>query len=1066
MNKEINYALGLDIGVTSVGWSIINLDLNRIEDLGVRIFNAAENPKDGASLSLPRRMARGRRRLIRRKAYRINRVKKLIVSESILTESELNNIFTNKDIISVWEARVQGLDRMLSNKEWAKILINLCKRRGFKSNRKNEAKDKEMGQILKSIKINAERIEKTKSRTIGELIYKETISKENKYKAFRNKSGEYNRCVSRDMIRNEIHILFEQQRKFCNKNASTDIEDKYLEIFNSQRPYSNFEELEKKVGWCTFEKKRYKRAPKNCISAEEFVLYESINKLSIVCNGEKRKLNNGERNLIVNEAFNKKEIKYSGLRKLLSLNDEERFSTLTYGIDKEISKTENTKFISLKGYHEIKKTIEDGVNKEYWKNIKDNKKMLNDIAYVLTLGKADEEIEKQLRLRDIPTEIIEAVSDISFSKFNNLSIEAIDKILPFMKEGYQYNEACEKAGYDFKAIYKGERCKKLPVIEIDEIVNPVVVRALAQTRKVINAVIDRYGSPIRINIELARELSKNFKDRKAIEKEQKENRDNIDKIKKQLEELMGKVPTGREVLKYRLWQQQRGECAYTQQPIYIERLFEAGYCEIDHIIPFSRCFDDSLSNKVLVMGTENQRKGNRTPYEYFGSDIERWNKYEIWVKGSYLNYKKKNNLLKKKFSKEEQKEWKSRNLNDTKYICRYISNFVNSRLEFKESESKQKVITINGRATAYLRTVWGLSKIREDGDKHHALDATIVAVATQGMVQKISHYSKANELKYIRKYDDYIDVETGKIVNLEEYKAERNGILPRPWQGFSQELMLRLSDDPKEELKKISINSYDKDFISNSLRPIFVSRVPFRKIGGKLFKETIYSKKDFKEGYFVSKKKLSDLKEKDLDNLYNYECDKRLYDAIIERMKVFNYDGKKAFSEEFRKPTKNGKLGPVVRSIKVKTTVPFKDGIEVNGGLSAKEGMVRIDIYKKEDKYFVVPIYRYQLLNGIIPNRAATAAKREDEWTIIDESFNFKYSIYKNDLIKIEYRKKKGYFGYYDGFDRSTATLVIENHDNSKRYRGVGIKSEVTLLNKYEVDVLGYYHKVKEGERS
>ncbi len=1078
MNKEINYALGLDIGITSVGWSVINLDINRIEDLGVRIFNAAENPKDGASLALPRRAARGRRRLTRRKAYRINRVKKLIVSENILTESELNpkdgaslalprraargrrrltrrkayrinrvkklivsenilteselnNIFTNKDIISVWEARVQGLDRMLSNEEWAKILINLCKRRGFKSNRKNEAKDKEMGQILTSIEINAEKMEETKSRTIGELInlckrrgfksnrkneakdkemgqiltsieinaekmeetksrtigeliYKETISEEDKYKAFRNKSGEYNRCVSRDMIRNEIHTLFEQQRKFGNKNASDDVEDKYLEIFNSQRPYSNFEELEKLVGWCTFEKKKYKRAPKNCISAEEFVLYESINKLSIICNGEKRKLNNEERDLIVNEAFNKKEIKYSGLRKLLSLNDEERFSTLTYSIDKDMSKTENTKFISLKGYHEIKKAIEHGVNKEYWKNIKGNKKMLNDIAYVLTLGKTDEEIENQLRLRDIPSEIIEAVSDMSFSKFNNLSIEAIDKILPFMKEGYQYNEACEKAGYDFKAIYKGEKCKKLPVIEIDEIVNPVVIRSLAQTRKVINAVIDRYGSPIRINIELARELSKNFKDRKAIEKEQKENRDNIDKIKKQLvidrygspirinielarelsknfkdrkaiekeqkenrdnidkikkqlEELMGKVPTGREVLKYRLWQQQRGECAYTQQSIYIEKLFEAGYCEIDHIIPFSRCFDDSLSNKVLVMGVENQRKGNRTPYEYFGSDIERWNKYEIWVKGSHLNYKKKNNLLKKKLSQEEQKEWKSRNLNDTKYICRYISNFVNSRLEFKESESKQKVITINGRATAYLRAVWGLSKVREDGDKHHALDATIVAVATQGMVQKISHYSKANELKYIRKYDDYIDVETGEIVNLEEYEAERNGILPRPWQGFSQELMLRLSDDPKEELKKTPINSYDMDFISNSLRPIFVSRVPFRKIGGKLFKETVYSKKDFKEGYFVSKKKLSDLKEKDLDNLYNYECDKRLYDAIIERMKVFNYDGKKAFVEEFRKPTKNGELGPVVRSIKVKTTVPFKDGIEVNEGLSAKE---------------------------------------------------------------------------------------------------------------------------------
>ena len=1044
MEKDINYALGLDIGITSVGWSVINLDINRIEDLGVRIFNAAENPKDGASLALPRRVARGRRRLTRRKAYRIKRVKKLILSENILTETELNNLFTNKDIISVWDARVQGLDRILSNEELAKILINLCKRRGFKSNRKNEAKDKEMGQILTSIKINAEKMEESKSRTIGEFIYKEIMSEEDKYKAFRNKVGEYSRCVSRDMIREEIHILFEQQRRLGNENASDEIEDKYLAIFNSQRPYSKFEELEKMVGWCTFERKKQKRAPKNCISAEEFVLYESINKLYINYNGEKRKLTNEERDLIVNVAFNKREIKYSALRKLLSLNEEERFSNLTYSIDKDVSKTENTKFISLKGYHEIKKSIEHGIGKEYWSRIKDNKKILNDIAYVLTLGKTDEDIEKQLILRCIPSEIIEVVSDISFSKFNNLSIEAINKILPFMKEGYQYNEACEKAGYDFKAIYKGEKNKKLPVIEIEEIVNPVVIRALAQTRKVINAVIDRYGSPVRINIELARELSKNFKDRKAIEKEQKENRDNIDKIKKELEELMGKAPTGREVLKYRLWQQQRGECAYTQRQIFLENLFSPGYCEIDHIIPFSRSFDDSLSNKVLVMGVENQRKGNRTPYEYFGVDIERWNQYEIWVKGSHLSYKKKNNLLKKKLSAEEQKEWKSRNLNDTKYICKYISNFINNRLKFKESESKQKVITINGRATAYLRAVWGLSKVRENGDKHHALDATIVAVATQGMVQKISRYSKANELKYVRKYDDYIDVETDEVIKQEEYKDERNGILPRPWQGFSQELMLRLSNDPKEELKKTPINSYDMDFISNSLRPIFVSKVPFRKIGGKLFKETVYSKNN-------------------LDNFYNYECDKKLYDAIVERMKEFNYNAKKAFFEEFRKPTKNGKLGPIVRSVKIKTNVPFKDGIEVNEGLSAKEGMVRIDIYEKEGKYFVVPVYRYQLLNGIVPNRAATAAKKEEEWTIVDESFNFKYSVYKNDLIEIKYGKKKGYFGYYDGFDRSTAALVLEKHDSSERYRGIGIKSGVTMLNKYEVDVLGYYYKVKEG---
>lgn len=385
------------------------------------------------------------------------------------------------------------------------------------------------------------------------------------------------------------------------------------------------------------------------------MLYDNINKLSILCDGEKRKLNDEERDLIVKEAYNKKEIKYSALRKLLKLDENSRFSTLTYSIDKDVSKTENTKFVSLSGYHEIKKAIEKGISKEYWNEIKNNKDMLNNIAYVLTLGKTDKEIEEQLIKRNIDEKIIENVIYISFSKFNNLSVKAINKILPFMKEGFQYNEACEKAGYDFKAIYKGEKSKKLPVIDIQEIVNPVVNRALAQTRKVVNAIIDKYGSPVRMNIELARELAKSNKDRLKILAEQKKNRKEIEKIREELKDLFGKEPTYSEVLKYRLWQMQNCECAYSQQQIGINELFSQGYCEIDHIIPFSRCFDDSLSNKILVLGKENQRKGNRTPFEYFGDNIERWNRFEVWVKGSHLNYKKKTNLLKKKVSEKEER---------------------------------------------------------------------------------------------------------------------------------------------------------------------------------------------------------------------------------------------------------------------------------------------------------------------------------------------------------------------------------------------------------------------------
>lgn len=548
-----------------------------------------------------------------------------------------------------------------------------------------------------------------------------------------------------------------------------------------------------------------------------------------------------------------------------------------------------------------------------------------------------------------------------------------------------------------------------------------------------------------------------------MEKEQKENRINKEKVRKELEEIMNKEPTGSEILKYRLWEQQNGECAYSQNRIPIEKLFSSGYCEIDHILPFSRSFDDSLNNKILVLGTENQRKGNRTPYEYFGDNEDRWHRFEIWVNNSKLRYAKKNNLLKKKFTRDEEHDWKARNLQDTKYICKYITCFVNSRLQFNETSEfsrPQKVITVNGRATSYLRAVWGLIKVREDGDKHHALDATIVAVTTQGMVQKISQFNKAYELRNVRETDKYVDVETGEILDIDEYrKIRKNKIIPRPWLGFSEELKMRLSDNPKEILEKYPISAYDREFIRDTVRPIFVSRVPFRKVKGKLFKETIYSKNAFKEEGFITKKKLIDLTLKDMDNVYNYECDKRLYDHIRKRLIAFGGNGKKAFEEEFRKPTRSGKPGPIVRSIKIIShNPPFNDGVEMNNGLIQKEGIVRVDIYEKAEKYYAVPVYRYQLANGIIPKKAALAAKTEKDWTLMDETFEFKFSIFKNDLIEIRYKKKKGYFGYFDGFDRSTASLTVEEHDNRDRYRGIGIKSNVVLFNKYVVDVLGKYY--------
>ena len=1061
---RLNYLLGLDIGIASVGWAVINEDKKRIEDLGVRVFNAAENAKDGSSLALPRRMARGRRRLTRRKAYRIQRVKNLMIKCNVISEEEYSKLFdTRKFQKDVWQLRYEGLNRKLNQEEWVRILINLCKRRGFKSNRKNEAKDNELGVIIQSIRNNQKIMQDKQYRTVGEMIYLETITSNDPYRAKRNKDKKYNKCVSRKMIEDEIKILFEKQSEYRNVYASKTFEEEYLKVFNSQRPFSKFEDLEKMIGLCTFEKSnKEKRAPKASYSAQEFILYTNINNLRIINKGDKRKLTSDEITKIEELAFSKKEIKYTTLRKELNLKDDDRFSLLNYSSKTDMKKTESCKFVSLNGYYELKKAVESGINKRRWDEIKNDIDLLNDIAYVLTLGKTDDDIRKQMKIRNIPEDIINAVSDLSFSGFVNLSIKALKKINPYLKNGFIYNEACEKAGYNFKAIYEGDKERKLPIIEIDEIVNPVVNRALSQSRKVINAVIEKYGSPVGINIELARDLAKNFKDRKIIEKNQKENRIEKDKIRNELKELMGKEPTGAEILKYRLWQQQKEECAYTQEKIYIDKLFEPGAYEIDHILPFSRSFDDSLTNKVLVKGVENQRKSNRTPYEYFGSDKERWHKFEVWVEESNLPQKKKFNLLKKKFGVEEAREFKSRNLNDTRYICSYLLNFINNRLIFKESERKRKTIAVNGRATAYLRAKWGLIKVRSNGDKHHALDAAVVAVTTQGMVNEISKYNKAKELKYVRNGDDFIDIETGEIVKLDDYKYLLKDRLPMPWREFSEELKMRLSDDPSSILERESFSSYDEDF-KKTIKPIFVSRVPQRKVGGKLFKETVYSSSCFKGRSFILKKPLQELKKGDFDKIYNYDTDKKLYEALYTRFNNFNGNAKKAFEEEFRKPTKSGKLGPVVRSIKVIGKAPFLDGVNLNNGLVAKDGIARIDLYEKNKKYYVVPVYRKDIAVNIIPKKAATANKSEKDWTVIDDSYSFKFSVFKNDLINIKFEKedKEDIFGYFDSFNRHTASIKVITHDNSKEIEGIGIKVGVKEITKYQVDVLGNYSKVR-----
>ena len=232
----LSYGIGLDIGIASVGWSVVGLDSNEhpycILGMGSRIFDVAENPKNGSSLALPRREARSMRRRLRRHRHRNERIRNLIINKEILSKEELDQLYAGT-LPDIYELRVAALDHKLDKYEFARVLLHIAQRRGFRSNRKNQNTKDEDGKLLAAVTENKKRMEENGYRTVAEMLLKDEMFREHK----RNKGGEYLNTVTRDMITDEVHQIFSAQRKFNNSLATEKIESDYLEILLGQRSF-------------------------------------------------------------------------------------------------------------------------------------------------------------------------------------------------------------------------------------------------------------------------------------------------------------------------------------------------------------------------------------------------------------------------------------------------------------------------------------------------------------------------------------------------------------------------------------------------------------------------------------------------------------------------------------------------------------------------------------------------------------------------------------------------------------------------------------------------------------
>ena len=1091
---SLRYTLGLDIGIASVGWAVLENNIDgepiKIERLGVRIFDKAEHPKTGASLAEPRREARGQRRTIRRKRHRKDRIKQLIQQNGIMTRVEMSEMFEHSQFeTSVYELRVQALERALTKQEFVRVLIHLAQRRGYKSNSKSEeAKDKENGKVKSAISENKQCMEENGYRTIGEMLLNDDRFWEcnpdgTKIFVPHNHLDDYRTTVERSMVEDEIRLIFSQQRALGVSYVTAEFEEAYLEIWGSQR---NFDEgpggkspyggnmIEKMLGHCTFEKDE-PRAAKGSYSAEYFRLLQDVNHLRLVKNnGESSALTAEQKQIYIDLVMKSATASYAQLRKKLELSNDVSFNMLRYGSD-EIGKIERKKLGHMKFYHEMRKALntvqKDAISTVSWEQ-------RDEIARILLCYKSDDNRRKQLEKLDIPRAFIPALLTLFTSKTAHLSAKALRKLIPYLEEGMTYAEACKEVYGEHKSSITKKN--KLSLFDIEPINNPVVRRAVSQTIRVINAVVREYGAPEVVRVELAREMGKPYDVRTQITKKQEANAKKNEELRQQIKKIKGAEPTGQDIVKFKLFQDQNGVCLYSGQNLDITRLFEAGYVDVDHIIPYSISFDDSYTNKVLVRSPENRQKGNRIPADYFKSDPARWQRFETLVNTRVHNWKKKRNLLTQALSEEQKNGFKQRNLVDTQYIARVIYNLINDHLQFAETgkyDKKRRTQAVNGAITAHVRKRLGIQKIREDGDLHHAVDAAVVACVSPGMIQKVTQYTKHREC--IRKTKEgYLDTETGELMTREAYDAKYSPRFPAPWERFRQELEARMSDNPAEEIARLHLATYDSE---EEIKPVFVSRKQTHKISGAAHEATIRSAK--KPGGSISKKPLTSLslnkKTGEIERYYAPESDRLLYEALKKRLEEFDGNAEKAFAEPFYKPKRDGTRGPLVKKVKIyeKKTIT----VPVNGGNADNGSMIRVDVFYMEDEgYYYVPIYITDVIKGKLPNKAVVQGKTFEDWKEMDDR-DFLFSMYPNELLYIEHRKgiklktkkgssrqeqivRKADFYYFKGMNIASGNLFIITHDHSYEQPSLGGKT-LSCLKKYTVDALGNYSEVSLPEK-
>jgi CRISPR-associated endonuclease Csn1 len=705
-------------------------------------------------------MRRRRDRLLKRKA----RMMRALIEFGFFPEDEASRKALER--LDPYALRAKGLDHALTPAEFARALFHINQRRGFKSNRKTDAKESDSSVMKNAIGSLRSMLKAGGARTVGEWLHlrtqrgeptrarrRETVIVKDDGK--NKKQVSYDLYIDRAMVEAEFDALWAKQASLNPVVFTAKIGDILKDVLLHQRPLKPV-----RPGRCTLLPNE-ERAPLALPSVQRFRMCQEANNLRVLQSGlTEQMLTIDQRDKVIEALEHSGKQTFTQLKKLLGLGGAAKFS------HEDVKRTE------LKGNGTSAALSKPALFGKAWFGFDLSKQ--DEIVRKIIGEESEVALVQWLKAN---TGVDEAQADQIVSVglaegYGSLSSAALTRILPeLQRDVITYDKAVIAAGFEHHSNlnpsatgeilpelpYYGEPLQRFvgfadpratesdpPEKRFGRIANPTVHIGLNQVRKVVNALIKRYGHPSEMIVEVARDLKQSKEQRDDESKRQKANEDRNRRYRGLVAQALS-ISEERvrrdDLQKVLLWEELNlgdalnRKCPYSGATISLTSLL-SDQVEIEHILPFSTTLDDSLNNKTVAMRSANRDKGNQTPWQAFGERVVANYDYDAILARAELMPKNKRYRFGKDGYQQwlrEDKDFLARALNDTRYLSRVAREYV--RLICPGAR------VIPGQMTAMLRGKFGLNDVlglngekNRDDHRHHAVDACVIGVTDQGML--------------------------------------------------------------------------------------------------------------------------------------------------------------------------------------------------------------------------------------------------------------------------------------------------------------------------------------------